>query len=40
MSYYQEELMTSTEGEAAPGMGKGPDNFSWTDANFIGVKNE
>jgi hypothetical protein len=32
--------VTSAEGEAAPGRGKGGDDASWADVNLIGPKNE
>jgi hypothetical protein len=33
-------MVTSAGGEAVLGRGKGEDDASWTDANFIGLKNE
>jgi hypothetical protein len=33
-------VMTSVEGEATPGRGKGGDVVSWADANLTRLKNE
>jgi hypothetical protein len=36
----RDSMMTSTDGEAAPGRGKGGDDTSWVDANLTWPKNE
>jgi hypothetical protein len=33
-------VVMSARGEVVQGSGKGGDNASWADANFIGLKNE
>jgi hypothetical protein len=33
-------MVMSPIGEAAPGMGKGGDDTSWTNTNLTGLKNE